>query len=945
MIGIPIVSGALSETSGLSGAIPAPVRWVAALLFLGLGVGQYVAYARGSRRARLGSMGGLMLAGVLATLALPTYPILVIIGVGLVELLRLWIGLHRDNRFGDLPVLVGHGTIYLLAAGALVAAPFLAAKFVVDHRLFLTMELPLCLMIALPMIGLALGIWAGMARLGRPWRMASLLVAGAVLSLASMFLVIVALKLVRTEPNAVSWGSMFVLFVPSCVGGSILLAELLRASLTSANPRYRILAHATLYVALYFALIAIPVLALWVFQHAGWNPDPDRTLAKIFNPDAPLLWFFRKLGWDDWLPWYVRYPIAGILFAAGLCLNFVTLRQPRNVRVLALIGVALLSVGASFFSYWLGIMLTLIVATHELLRGTLLPSADPEYRRDWKLIFNGFSAGYLAMLPPLIAMFVVRAWLFAHNTPAEEPFLDNPIRGMWMVRELGMSSFEAELVKKPMPGLSLMECKMTAVKVMGKLVYLLTWPATLCSDYSFDEFPNFTWTFRNGMEDVKTVAALFTILALLAAAAYHYRHNRAVCFLILFFFAAGLPTSNFIITIGSIMAERFMYLPLAGFTGVVVLAVFAVARWLWNSLKLRDPRDSSGGWGWSNALAGGFLSVVVCVYGARAYFRNYVWISDLTLWKDAIQTSTRSFRCYQSLAFAYFEQDARGYVDKMIDLDEAGVRIVDRLPNHLNSSRMYLHLGMYYTIKAGLMCPADQNGNPITTSDSLVWYKKAVEVLERGSEIDRSFDELNRTKQLGRGDPAWKIADVGLTPIYDVLAGAYLQMGMFDEAYRRVIYQRQLDPGDGSIYIRLAGIELARNHPREAAVALIQAILLDSTNEAAWRALIKIYDQFGPEGRGGIIIQGNIVKLNEQNPLMYQQMYESYRDLVRMFRRSRKWELAAQARRAAVEVYHFDPKLFDPLFDEPVEFVTPQGVQYDKVDTLITAEDMKMLPR
>ena len=51
-------------------------------------------------------------------------------------------------------------------------------------------------------------------------------------------------------------------------------------------------------------------------------------------------------------------------------------------------------------------------------------------------------------------------------------------------------------------------------------------------------------------------------------------------FLGLFFFLALGPTSNLLLRMGSIMAERFLYLPSIGFAGCLMLAVFATGhRW------------------------------------------------------------------------------------------------------------------------------------------------------------------------------------------------------------------------------------------------------------------------------------------------------------------------------------------------------------------------------
>ncbi|MEI4861632.1 hypothetical protein Q8G41_29015, partial [Klebsiella pneumoniae] len=69
-----------------------------------------------------------------------------------------------------------------------------------------------------------------------------------------------------------------------------------------------------------------------------------------------------------------------------------------------------------------------------------------------------------------------------------------------------------------------------------------------------------------------TLLALAVCVAMLAFGHFRRLQYPAAAFFIAFFFIALIPTSNLIILIGSIMAERFMYLPAVGLAGLLVLA-------------------------------------------------------------------------------------------------------------------------------------------------------------------------------------------------------------------------------------------------------------------------------------------------------------------------------------------------------------------------------------
>jgi tetratricopeptide (TPR) repeat protein len=538
-------------------------------------------------------------------------------------------------------------------------------------------------------------------------------------------------------------------------------------------------------------------------------------------------------------------------------------------------------------------------------------------------------------------MFLTRRWVFANATPAEEPFLDNPIRGIWKVAELNIPSFAEELANKPMYGVSFFECKMTAVKIMGKLLYLLSWPKTLCSDYSYAQIPNFSITFHNGFEDVKALVALvamvavFIVLPILA-----YRRSKAVFFFVLFFFAAALPTSNLTITIGSVMAERFMYLPLAGFTGVLVLAVYAGINKLLDYLKLNDPDEFQ----WGPLLASLLLPVIVAVYGVRAYARNEAWRSDFTLWTDAMATNPLSFRSHQSLAYAYYERYQEGLLqnrpaaslepllDRMIEIDESARPIVDPLPNHLNSSRLYLHLGMYYNQKATTQAEVLKDGQRVFGAASVGWFRKAIDALEYGINVDRAFNEVNRARALRRGDKAIDTSDAGLPQLYQLCGNAYMEIGDYDHALRRLLYARHLDPRDVESYFKISGVKYRMGRLDEATVALIEGLLVAPERQELWRFIVELYSRRGPGAASAVVQEGNQLKLNlSSNAMVQEDLLSAYRDVIRTMRRARRFDLAESFRRQAVEVNHYPAAAVDPLMNEPIEIVTPDGVQYEQI--------------
>jgi len=187
----------------------------------------------------------------------------------------------------------------------------------------------------------------------------------------------------------------------------------------------------------------------------------------------------------------------------------------------------------------------------------VLPAILLLYDLTWRkrAAWRARAPAYAALVLPFVAFFYLRGTL-QMNILAR--FGDNPLMsaGFWTAR-------------------------LTAVKVVGMCLGLFFWPARLSADYSFNAIPLFGWRASN-WEDAKALIALAVcvgaaLFAVLLAVRWR-RTGMPLLFFLVFFFVASSPTSNLIILIGSIMAERFLYLPLVGLAGCVVAAIHALVR-------------------------------------------------------------------------------------------------------------------------------------------------------------------------------------------------------------------------------------------------------------------------------------------------------------------------------------------------------------------------------
>jgi len=197
-----------------------------------------------------------------------------------------------------------------------------------------------------------------------------------------------------------------------------------------------------------------------------------------------------------------------------------------------------------------------------------------------------------------------------------------------------------EFSENPLVSASFWTARLTAVKVVGKFLWLFLWPAHLSADYTYNAVPLFGWR-ASSWEDAKAMVALAVclgaaLLAILLAVRWR-RTGKPLLFFLVFFFVALSPTSNLIVLIGSIMAERFLYLPSVGLAGCVVAAVRALGQ------RRFPARPAAARVAWAA------LGLVCLASTARTYARNFDWQDDRSLWTSAVEVCPGSARSHYNL--------------------------------------------------------------------------------------------------------------------------------------------------------------------------------------------------------------------------------------------------------------------------------------------------------
>lgn len=497
---------------------------------------------------------------------------------------------------------------------------------------------------------------------------------------------------------------------------------------------------------------------------------------------------------------------------------------------------------------------------------------------------------YLAVVPGAALLLWARWVLFRYSPLASEFASDNPI-----------------VIAPFWTGL------MTAAKVAGYYLALMAWPARLSCDYSYNEITLFGWTLAFG-QDAHAWMALVVLALLALVAIVGWRRERAIPFFLGFAAIAFLPTSNVLLPIGTIMAERLMYLPLVGMAAAAALLLPVAGRRILDAAPAAARR--------ALALAGAVVAVsVVAALTARTIARNEDWSSGERLWTTSAEAAPNSIKVIRALASLAMESDPTGgKADEALAIAARALRILEQapLPLYHTPAALYQDVGLYSFGKGTFLSAHGEEGQARAA------FGQSVAMFERAEAIDREINRQGRERLLRSGVRPEDVRDTGTASIRRDLGSAYLAVGQPAQAIGALTDMRRLQPDnfDASYALGIAegaaweaerargNEQQAAQHLERAAIDLLQAILLDSTHQPSWEALRRVYGILSPGSDAVRIVDGKPT-LNTDVPLAGRHFRQACVELVRHLQEGGLTDVAARWRRRMVEQLGVPSELFD----------------------------------
>lgn len=363
-----------------------------------------------------------------------------------------------------------------------------------------------------------------------------------------------------------------------------------------------------------------------------------------------------------------------------------------------------------------------------------------------------------------------------------------------VISSIFLSGAEINFIDNPLAQAPIIPRVLTGIKILGLYLKLQLLPFWLSADYSYNQVPIVYSPF-----DLNLIAPVFLHALIFGGGGFFLHRNPAAVFCLLYYFVTILFVSNLFFPIGTIMAERLLYLPSFGSIGFLVLLGYSWIDYFPDRdkpLSIENPNYSSMNW---KCISMFFAAIgIIITSSVRTYMRNYDWRDDFTLFSHSATTSPNSIKVRQNLGVQYFKQK------RYLEAKNEFLRAISIKPD---ASEPYNYLGIC-EIELGeqkkgiafIKKAIQLNPKNYSAYNNLALVYKKMGLLKESMELYQKSLYLNP-----------KNSTVRLN-----LANAYLQQGQLEQAlnqYREVLRQQ---PYHKEVHYKLGKLYLIKGFKEKA---------------------------------------------------------------------------------------------------------------------------------
>ena len=377
---------------------------------------------------------------------------------------------------------------------------------------------------------------------------------------------------------------------------------------------------------------------------------------------------------------------------------------------------------------------------------------------------------------------------------------------------------------------------LTMIHILASYVKLLFLPFCLNADYVVP----FSTSIVN--TSFWLAVSLFVAIGIVS---FRLRfQNKHIFFFILWFFVALIPVMN-IIPLGNIMAERYLYIPGAGFCMIIanVMSKIPVRKW--------DSERFSSSVPFFDRMILVFIFILFFIFSGNAYLtfkRNNDWKDGLWLWSKTTLTSPNSFRAHINLGNAY---EKKGLNTAAFEEYQNALSI------DTNDADIYNNLGIYYNkmnlfddaIRHFMRCLNINPKHPRAYNNLGVVFTKqrrlddAIQVFREAISINPLYPDAHnnlgiacyRKGLMDDAEGEFKLA-ISIEPYHaeahNDLGILYNDRRLFDEAIREFEMAVQIKPNYANAHMNLGAVILKHRKDKDKALShLKESIKIDPQQE------------------------------------------------------------------------------------------------------------------
>lgn len=290
------------------------------------------------------------------------------------------------------------------------------------------------------------------------------------------------------------------------------------------------------------------------------------------------------------------------------------------------------------------------------------------------------------------------------------------------------------------------------------------------------------------------------------------------------FFVALLPVLN-IIPIGHIMADRYLYLPVAGFCVVISGLLLSAAPV--PSPKGKQCPVSFHQYNRCRHVSVAFIVALCASFSMMTLLRNRDWQNEYTFWTRILKEQPYNYNAHNNLGNYFYKQ---GRLDRAVRELEEAVSLNQNYPEGHNS------LGTMYMDKGFIDKAIAEYSLAIKLKPQFpqACYNLGNAFIKKGLPDD-SIGYFQKAIRLGMYNPQ----------VFNNLGSAYMRKGMSDEAVKYYQMALSVSPGFAEVHSNLGYVYTERGDLDHAVSELKEALRLQPGHANAHNNLGAIYCQKG----------------------------------------------------------------------------------------------------